>query len=344
MNNTVRHFSVMTLFTLLLACGEPNQRLDEHVFYEGPQFRLKVVRYYRNIPFNYLGETAVVMCQSGNTVNYSGPDPQDAGWRTLGEVNTQGGKDAREVALSATDDYQVIDDYTLVGKRDVFNISFDGCGQFINWDPTRLPQTMIDAVGKPESCGPKGPRDCRYYDFEEDRKPLYEQMRVSGKGQVGFSVKTPTFRGVRSLRVHTRNNGVLWHVDTVGLGPHRHKLQPDSLRSLPMPLLEKGMENVSLVQWLESALPPDSMIIWPDARTACSEQQSVDGANRDTMCSLIRFNDSEGNNGALTLTLPTDAESTSGQASFHSAVYRFAAGQTKEIESLSALGRQLMSR
>ena len=68
MKKVARYFGLLFLFTLL-ACGEPNQRLDEYEFFQGPQFRLKVVRYYRNIPFNYLGEYAVVMCQSENTAD-----------------------------------------------------------------------------------------------------------------------------------------------------------------------------------------------------------------------------------------------------------------------------------
>ena len=68
----------MIFFILLVACGNPNQRLDEYVFYDGSQFRLKVVRYYRNIPFNQLGEHAVVMCRSENTTQFPAHAQQDA--------------------------------------------------------------------------------------------------------------------------------------------------------------------------------------------------------------------------------------------------------------------------
>ena len=61
---------IVILCSLLAACGNPNQRLDEYVFYDGPEFKLKVVRSYRNIPFNYLGEHAVVMCQSEIPQNF----------------------------------------------------------------------------------------------------------------------------------------------------------------------------------------------------------------------------------------------------------------------------------
>jgi len=332
-----RHFCVMTLAGLLVACGEPNQRLDEYVFYDGPQFRLKVVRYYRNIPFNYLGEHAVVMCQSDNTGDFPANDATDAGWRLLGEAPARGSRDAREVAPGTSGDYLVFDDHTLIVKSNVFNISFDACGQFINWDPTRLPQAMIDAVQKPDSCAPDGPLDCRYSDFEGDRKPLYEQISVAGKGQVSFRVRTPAFRGIESLRVQTRNNGSLWHVDAAGLETGGQRLQPGSVRSLSLASLEEGLADVSLMDWLETVLPPHSMVIWPDGLAAC------DGQDVTTACARIRFNDGEGNSGMLDIRLETAAENGPVEASFHSGVY--VTGDTPvKIGSLAGLQADIADR
>jgi hypothetical protein len=337
-----RRGCVMMLVGLLLACGEPNQRLDEYVFYDGPHFRLKVVRYYRNIPFNYLGEHAVVMCQSESTGDFSGNDAADAGWRMLGEAPAQGGRDAREVALGAAADYQVLDDHTLVGKTNVFNISFDACGHFISWDPTRLPQVMIDAVRKPDSCAPDGPLDCRYSDFEGDRKPLYEQISVAGGGQVSFRARSPAFRGVRSLHVQTRNNGALWHVDVMGPESGRQRLQPGTVRALSMVLLEKGLADASLMEWLESELPPGSMVIWPDDLVACDERQGG-GQGATSTCAQIRFNDSEGNNGTLYIDLNPVSEGGSGDASFHSGVY-VTGDSPVEIRSLAGLQAAIAAR
>ena len=317
---------IMTLCALLIACGNPNQRLDEYVFYDGPQFRLKVVRYYRNIPFNQLGEQAVVMCQSENTMEFPAHEQQDAGWRTLGARDAQGSKDAKEAALRVKDDYEVLDDHTLIGKMNVFNISFDACGHFINWDPGRLPQAMIDPVEKPDSCAPNGPADCRYLDFEGDRTPRYEQVRVAGAGQVSFTASSATFRGVELLRVHTRNNGAVWHVDIAGLRTDEPGLKPDTVPSLSMSLLENGMDNISLMDWLESALPPRSMVIWPDAPGACGDRR----------CAEIRFNDSEGNSGALYITMNTDSENSPGEVAFHSGMY-ISGGRSQPIGSLAGL-------
>lgn len=316
--------STLTLCILLLACGNPNQRLDEYVFYDGPQFRLKVVRFYRNIPFDKLGEHAVVMCQSENTAEFPAPDPEDAGWRILGSEDVQGSNTAKEAALGVKDDYEVLDDHTLIGKMKVFNISFDACGHFVNWDPSRLPQAMLNPREKPDSCAPNGPADCRYYDFEDDRTPHYEQIRVAGKGRVSFTVSSPTFRGVERLGVQTRNNGDVWHVETAGAD--RQGPEVDVIRSLSMSLLESGMEDISLLDWLESVLPPGSIVIWPDVPVPCGDRR----------CAEIRFNDIEGNSGALYIAMNMDAENGPGKVSFHSAVYG-SGNESRTVKSLTDL-------
>jgi len=339
---TARHACVLLLLGLLVACGEPNQRLDEYVFYDGPQFRLKVVRYYRNIPFNYLGEHAVVMCRSENTGDFPGNDAADAGWRMLAEAPAQGSRDAREVALGIRDDYQVLDAHTLIAKTGVFNISFDACGHFINWDPTRLPQTMINAVPRPDSCAPAGPLDCRFSDFEGDRKPLYEQISVAGEGQVSFRVSTPAFRGVRSLHVQTRNNGALWHVDAAGSDTGGQRLQPGNVRSLSMASLGEGQAEVSLMEWLESVLPPRSMVIWPDGPVACDEHQGGrQGAA--TACAKIGFNDSQGNSGTIYIALNKASEGGYGNASFYSGVYA-TGNRSEQLGSLAGLQALIAGR
>lgn len=321
---------ILTLCALLAACGNPNRRLDEYVFYDGPQFKLKVVRYYRNIPFKKLGEHAVVMCQSENTTNAPPHEQQDAGWRMLGAVDALHSKRAKDAALRVKDAYTVLDDHTLIAKTNVFNISFDACGHFINWDPGRLPKDLINPAEKPDACASDGPADCRYYDFEGERAPRYEQIRVAGKGQVSFTASSPTFKGVESLRIRTGNSGAVWHVDTVGADGQR--LDPDTIRSLSMSLLEKGMDEISLVDWLESVLPPRSMVIWPDAPVACGDQR----------CAEIRFNDSEGNSGTLYIAINTDSENRPVGASFHSGIYNL--GEiSRPVASLIGLGKSLTS-
>ena len=173
-----------------------------------------------------------------------------------GSCGWPGQHSAREAASIVKDDYEVLDNHTLVAKTNAFNISFDACGHFISWDPGRLPVAMIDPVEKPDSCAPNGPVDCRHLDFEGDRAPRYEQVSITGSGQVSFTVRSKTFKGVERLRVQTRNNGAVWHVDTVALDTDALGPVPDTVRSLPVTPPGKGMRDVSLVDWLESTLPP----------------------------------------------------------------------------------------
>ena len=120
----------------------------------------------------------------------------------------------------------------------------------------------------------------------------------------------------------------------------KQRLDPDAVRSLSMPLLEKGMDDVSLMDWLESALPPRSMVIWPDALSACGEPQGADAQNRFPLCAEIRFNDSEGNSGALYIAVNTNQESRPGEVSFHSGVY-LSGDRSRPIESLTSLPERL---
>lgn len=340
MTITVRPLCIMALCALLAACGNPNQRLDEYVFHDGPQFRLKVVRFYRNIPFNQLGEQAVVMCQSENTTESSGLDPQDAGWRMLGAAAASGSDSAREAALSMKDHYEVIDDLTLVAKLQVINISFDACGHFINWDPTRLPHDMIIPLEKPDACAPGGPADCRYYDFEGDRTPRYEQIHVPGKGRVSFTASSTAFRDVQRLRVATGNNGAVWHVDSVHPATGGPTLSPDSLRSLSVTTLEAGMQNVSLVEWLESALPAGSMVLWSDLAAGCGTRPESTGTPASAECAEIRFTHVDGNSGVLYLTLNTDPENGDLEAVFHAASI-VSGDRTRPAGSLAGLREAL---
>ena len=257
-------------------------------------------------------------------------EQQDAGWRMLGAKDALGSKSAKDAALRLKDAYSVVDDQTLIAKLNVFNISFDACGHFTNWNPGRLPQDLINPVEKPDSCAPNGPADCRYYDFEGDRAPHYEQIHVAGKGQVSFTASSPTFKDVELLRVQTRNNGAVWHVEIAG--PDRQGLNLDAIRSLSMPLLEKGMDKISLVDWLESVLPPRSMVIWLNKPGACGDQR----------CAEIRFNDSEGNNGTLYIAMNTDSGKRPGEVSFHSGTYD-SGNKSRPLVSLDGLRESLAS-
>jgi hypothetical protein len=107
-----------------------------------------------------------------------------------------------------------------------------------------------------------------------------------------------------------------------------------------MSLLEYGMDDISLMDWLESALPPGNMVIWPQALSACGEAQEDDGQAPSTPCAEIRFNDSGGNSGALYIAMNTDQENRPGEVSFHSGVY-ITGDRSQPIESLTSLRERL---
>ena len=234
MKPVLHYLTLSGLCCLLAACGQPNERLDEFVFHDESGLSLKVVRYFRNIPFNYLGEYGVVMCRSENTRDFSAHEQQDSGWRKLGEGPAKDSKDAAEIAGMMKQGYQVIDGHILIATRHVINISFDACGHFINWDPTRLPRAMTNPVDNPETCKSRGAVDCRYFDYEGERMPVYDMIEAGADGHASFRVRTPTFRDVDSLRVKTTNNGASWHVHTVKLAGDGPSISPEALHALPV--------------------------------------------------------------------------------------------------------------
>lgn len=319
---------------LVSACGEPSKRIDDYLFYDGPVLQLKVVRYYRNIPFNYLGEHAVVMCRSEHTRDFRQDDARDNGWRILGDAGSEGSQDAREAALAVQDSYRVIDGHILVVTQQALNISFDACGSFSSWDPTRLPPGMIEAVEKPDSCAPAGPVDCRYLDFEGERTPRYDNIATAAAGQVSFTVVSTAFRDVESLQVHTRNNGAVWHIDAVTRGITAAELQPDTLRALRLPVPTDGVQHPGIAQWLESVLTPRSMVVWPRHTTACSDPAALANASTTFQCAEIRFRDGAGNHGIIFLALDS---ALTGTPSSHSAVYNTAAEASYPVKSLAQL-------
>jgi len=192
------------------ACG--TRQLDEAIFYDGPRFKLKLARNYRNLFLHYNGEEFSVQCSSAETAGSRGHATQDEGWRTLRSGGALGSKSAQAVVERERGDFVVIDENTLVVKGTVFRVSFDACGSFAMWDPTTLPQELIDPVEKPAHCAPQGTGDCRYYDFHGDREPVYDELEVDPAGTVLFVVRSRSFRGGGVLRVESSDFGQTWRV------------------------------------------------------------------------------------------------------------------------------------
>jgi hypothetical protein len=190
--------------------------LDESVFYQGREFKLKLTRYYENLPPHYVGEVYRVQCASAATASSPARKTQDSGWVALGNGSAIGSKSAAELVGLVRNSYRVIDDKTLVWTGYGFNVSFDACGHFQSWVPSRLPPEMINSVQKPEWCAPVGTGDCRNFDFFGERHPKFEQIEVKPGGRVSFVVRTAALRPSGALLVESTDSGRSWTVRDAG--------------------------------------------------------------------------------------------------------------------------------
>ena len=205
-------YRLLLLATVLASCGGGTRKLDEALFYNGPEFKLKLVRYYENLPLHYTGEVYRVHCGSSQTAQSPAHTTQDSGWVTIGNGGAIGSKSAVELVEQVRDFYRVIDERTLVWAGNGLEVSFDACGQFRSWYPANLPAEMIDPVGKPEYCAPAGTADCRNHDFFGDRAPRFEEIEVRPDGRVAFVARSAALLPNGALRVESADSGRNWSV------------------------------------------------------------------------------------------------------------------------------------
>jgi hypothetical protein len=203
---------LLLIATVLAACAGGTRKLDEAVFYQGPQFKLKLVRYHENLPLHYVGEVYRVQCASAGTAQSPAHRTQDAGWVTIGNGGAIGSKSAAGLVEQVRHNYRVIDESTLVWTGNGLEISFDACGRFLGWYPTSLPAEMIDPVEKPDYCAPAGTADCRHYDFLGDRAPRFESIEVGPYGRVAFVARLASIRPNGAVRIESADSGRSWAV------------------------------------------------------------------------------------------------------------------------------------
>jgi len=201
--------------TALSSCTVSARKLDEVFMYKGPQFRVKLARYYEDYPWHYTGETFKVQCASANTKDSPKLRTQEAGWVTLGSGGAIGSKSAAELAERERRNYLVVDNQILVSLGMGVRVSFDACGNFRSWDPTSLPTDLIVPIKKPDYCAPKGTADCRYYDFMDDRRPNYESVRVNSNGNISFIVRSQAFKLNSAARVQSIDFGKTWKIEII---------------------------------------------------------------------------------------------------------------------------------
>ncbi|MBK6295331.1 MAG: hypothetical protein IPF55_14395 [Rhodoferax sp.] len=200
----------LLVIVLLFACSPSTRKLDEAMIYEGAYLRLKLVRYFENLPLHYTGEVFRVQCSSAQTGNFLAHKTQDAGWSSLGNGGAIGSKSAAELAERERRNYSVIDDRIVVWIGNGVNVSFDACGTFRGWYPASLPQDVIVPTDKPDHCKPRGNADCRHYDFLGEREPRFEDVRVSPNGQISFVVSSKALRHGKAVRVESVDFGKTW--------------------------------------------------------------------------------------------------------------------------------------
>ena len=199
-------------FVFLFACSPSTRKLDEAMIYEGPQMRLKLVRYFEDLPFHYTGEVFCVQCSSRQTRNSQAHKTQDAGWVSLGNGGAIGSNSAAELAGRERRKYLVVNDQTLVWIGNGVNVSFDACGSFRGWYPTSLPEDLIVPAKKPDYCKPQGKMDCRQYDFLGERESRFEEIRVTSQGSISFIVRSKAIRNSKSVRVQSSDFGKTWQI------------------------------------------------------------------------------------------------------------------------------------
>ena len=197
---------------LSTSCTNSLSRLDEEIFYKGPAFSLKLVRYYENLPLHYTGEIFVISCSSPATATSPAHQTQDRGWVQVGRGGAIGSRTAHDMVLREQPHYLVINDQVLAVPGTVLRVSFDACRSFAQWDPITLPADLITPVEKPDSCKPKGLGDCRYYDFQDDRIPRYDAITSNSAGMLTFTVQAKAFKDGRRLKVTTLDYGRTWSI------------------------------------------------------------------------------------------------------------------------------------
>ena len=203
----------LVLICVLLNACDGIEKLDEEVFYKGPEFTLKLVRYYESIFLHFNGEVFSVQCRSSATLDNQAQKRQEAGWRLISTGAALGSKNAQEVVNQIQDEYIIMDNATLVKGGNGIAVTFDACGTIRGWYPTLLPLDMIDQIDKPDMCRPKGTADCRHYDFQGDRAAQIDDIQTATSGQISFLARSKAFKDGMVIRITSKDYGKTWEFE-----------------------------------------------------------------------------------------------------------------------------------
>jgi hypothetical protein len=190
------------------ACVPHTSRLDEVVFHDGPGHKLKIVRYYENLPLHYVGEVFRVMCQSPNTKKNPSHKFQDKGWRMLTNGGAIGTKSAVDLIEIVNPRFKTITENVLAYQSNiVLLVTFDACGSFSQWNPTLLPVEFIAPPADDQRCIKLTDGSCRYNLFEGDRFPVFDRIVVTQDGHISFLVKSKALLKTNAYRVESTDYG-----------------------------------------------------------------------------------------------------------------------------------------
>jgi hypothetical protein len=206
--------------TLLASCFSSTRKLDETIFFVGSGFKLKLVRYYDDIPLHYSGEISVIHCATDQTRSIRAHTrTQEDGWMKVEHVGgVLGSKSSAEILERVQLKPRVIDEQTLTIIGDNrFLATFDGCRTFINWNVRQLPDELITQQPRPEHCKYLATDICPgVTTFEGDRLLQFSNVRIDTQsGYISFLVKSKAFKDGVNIAVSSRDRGRTWTTKAV---------------------------------------------------------------------------------------------------------------------------------
>ncbi len=249
-----------------------SRKLDEAVVVERPELTLKVVHLRERLPLHYDGHRYRVYCRSPATEAVYARAAAEPGWRPIGDLlHDNQGRSAEAFVAAVRDGYPIHAPGLMTWSAIALSATWDGCGRIAQWDPAQLPGLFIDPVPKPDHCRPRGGADCRYYDFQNARRPVYQLAAVTPGGRLEFSVHTPALR--HRLRVATANAGRVWHV----VPEQQDPAAVAALQQIDAGALDTGVDQVPLRRWLDENLPAAAraMVVWSAGPVACEQTAAV---------------------------------------------------------------------
>jgi hypothetical protein len=194
---------LLVLVGLVTACSP--RKLDEVTFYEGPEFKLKLVRYYEFLLLHFEGEVFSVQCHSENTAHMPKNNRQDAGWRTVSNGAALESSSAEQVLDEHRHEYVVLNDRSFVKVGNGIIASFDACQTYRYWQPDSIPSEFVMEVES--DCSTADP--CNVRTFVGEAAVKISEIEQTANA-VTFKVQSSALKE-GALLVTSDDLGRSWH-------------------------------------------------------------------------------------------------------------------------------------